>query len=121
MTLDDPIRIIVTCTAAVAWLYFVLPRLPLLTRRVFGPPAQLAIALTIALGSYGVHVAMLCMASISGYVLLTDQALVYVVSEGTYGLIDALVATHTCVHVVGASIVVMCEDFASFCTSQIGL
>jgi hypothetical protein len=121
MTIDDPIRIIVTCTAVVAWLYFVLPRLPLLVARVFGPPVRLAIALASSLASYGVHVAMLCMASVSGYVLLTDQGVVYIVSEGTYTLIDTLVATYTCVYVVGASISVMCEDFALFCASQIGI
>jgi len=128
MAIEDTVRIAVMCTAAVAWLYFVLPRLPPLARRVVDPPVQLAIGLTrlaiglaIHLSSYAVDVAMLCVASIVGYAILTDQGVVYIVSEGTYTLIDTLVATYTCVYVVGASISVMCEDFASFCTSQIGL
>jgi hypothetical protein len=117
MTIDDPIRNMVTCTAVVTWLYFVLPRLPLLALRVVGPPAQLAIALAIALGSYGVHVAMLCMASVSGYVLLTDPVVVHGASTGTDSLFDFLVGLYT----IGASILVMCSDFAFFCASQIGL
>lgn len=115
MTLDDQIRVSVTCTAVVAWLYFVLPRLPLLASRVFGPPAQLVIALAIALGSYGVHVAMLCMASVSGYVLLTDPVIANLLSDCMDGLFDFLDAIYT----IGASILVMCSDFVFLCASQI--
>jgi hypothetical protein len=113
MTIDDTIRITVTCTAVVAWLYFVPPHLPLLAMRVFEPPARIA----LALGSYGVHVTILCMASVSGYVLLTDPDVVYCASMVMDSLFDALVRIRT----VGASILAMCSDFAFFCASRIGI
>ena len=128
MAIEDTVRVVVMCTIAVAWLFFVLPRLLPLARRVVDPPAQLAIGLTrlaiglaINLSSYAVDVAMLCVAGILGYAILTDPAVVYVTSEGLYAICMRVVVFLWRLYVVGDSIIVMCEDFAFFCASHIGL